>query len=149
MKLSDRICRSSKKRPNRVKFNLNDIFCAGLYALKSARQWRMLPSDYPKWGAVYSYFRQWNQKPALPPEKRKVRSVNIEVGQPVTRLPPHRSLRAELPHKALQSCSLRTQHFFYAALLSSTVRFAHIIQICMSGMCFLCGLHNFVHPFPM
>ena len=36
----------------------------------------------------------------------------IEVGQPVTRLPPHRSLRAELPHKAPQSCSLRTQHFF-------------------------------------
>ena len=25
----------------------------------------MLPSDYPKWGTVYSYFRQWNQKPAL------------------------------------------------------------------------------------
>src|SRR5664279_2357944 len=30
----------------------------------------------------------------------------IEVEQPVTRLPPHRSLRAELPHKALQNCSL-------------------------------------------
>jgi len=31
---------------------------------------------------------------------------SIEVEQPVTRLPPHRSLRAELPHKALQNCSL-------------------------------------------
>ena len=32
--------------------------------------------------------------------------ILIEVEQPVTRLPPHRSLRAELPHKALQNCSL-------------------------------------------
>ena len=27
----------------------------------------MLPSDYPKWEAVYSYFRQWNNKPELAP----------------------------------------------------------------------------------
>lgn len=33
----------------------------------------------------------------------------IEVEQPVTQLPPHRSLRAELPHRALQNCSLCTQ----------------------------------------
>ena len=32
--------------------------------------------------------------------------TQIEVEQSVTRLPPHRSLRAELPHKALQNCSL-------------------------------------------
>ena len=32
--------------------------------------------------------------------------ILIEVEQPVTRLPPHRSLRAELPHKALQNYSL-------------------------------------------
>jgi transposase len=25
----------------------------------------MLPSDFPKWGTVYSYFRQWNYKPDL------------------------------------------------------------------------------------
>jgi len=24
----------------------------------------MLPGDYPKWQAVYKYFRQWNQKPS-------------------------------------------------------------------------------------
>jgi hypothetical protein len=33
----------------------------------------------------------------------------IKVEQPVTRLPPHRSLRAELPHRALQNCSLCTR----------------------------------------
>ena len=34
------------------------------------------------------------------------RCETIEVEQPVTRLPPHRSRRAELPHRALQNCSL-------------------------------------------
>ena len=37
-----------------------------------------------------------------------VRCCAIEVGQPVARLPPHRSWRAELPHQAPQSDSLRT-----------------------------------------
>jgi len=39
-------------------------------------------------------------------------SVAIEVGQPVTQLPPHRSLRAELPHRALQNCSRCTRHLY-------------------------------------
>jgi hypothetical protein len=43
----------------------------------------------------------------LPPD---VTTSRIKVEQPVTRLPPHRSLRAELPHRALQNCSLCTQH---------------------------------------
>jgi hypothetical protein len=29
----------------------------------------MLPSDYPQWGTVYSYFRQWNQKLDLTPSE--------------------------------------------------------------------------------
>jgi len=36
-------------------------------------------------------------------------SIAIEVEQPVTQLPPHGSRRAELPHRALQYCSLRIQ----------------------------------------
>ena len=44
-----------------------DVFCAIVYVLKSCCQWRMLPSDFPKWGTVYSYFRQWNHKPELAP----------------------------------------------------------------------------------
>ena len=36
----------------------------------------------------------------------------IEVEQPVTRLPPHRSRRAELPHRALQNCSRCTRHLY-------------------------------------
>ncbi len=37
------------------------------------------------------------------------RKFAIKVGQPVAQLPPHKSLRAELPHRAFQSCSLRTR----------------------------------------
>jgi transposase len=42
-----------KKTTKPRQLELYDIFCAALYVLKSACQWRMLPSDYPKWGTVY------------------------------------------------------------------------------------------------
>ena len=38
----------------------------------------------------------------------RTRNCLIEVGTPVARRPPHRSRRAVFPHRALQSCSLRT-----------------------------------------
>ncbi len=47
-------------RPRTV--DLYDIFCAVLYLLKSGCQWRMLPSDFPKWQNVYAYFRIWNEQ---------------------------------------------------------------------------------------
>ena len=43
--------------------DLYDIFCGILYILKSACQQSMLPKDFPKHSAVYSYFRQWGAKP--------------------------------------------------------------------------------------
>ena len=39
--------------------DLYDVFCGVLYTLRSGCQWRMLPSDYPKWRTVYSYFEIW------------------------------------------------------------------------------------------
>jgi transposase len=53
-----------RKKTKPRELDLYDIFCGVLYVLKSGCQWRMLPSDYPKWGTVYAYFRQWSQKPA-------------------------------------------------------------------------------------
>jgi transposase len=47
-------------RPRAV--DLYDVFCAVLYLLKSGCQWRMLPSDFPKWQNVYAYFRIWNEQ---------------------------------------------------------------------------------------
>lgn len=44
------------------KLDLYDVFCAVLYVLKTACQWRMLPNDFPKWSSVHSYFQIWNAR---------------------------------------------------------------------------------------
>ena len=44
------------------KVDLYDVFCAICYVLKSGCQWRMLPSDFPKWENVYRYFCKWNKE---------------------------------------------------------------------------------------
>ncbi len=40
---------------------MHDIFNAVLYSLRTGCQWRALPGDYPKWEAVYYYFRIWTE----------------------------------------------------------------------------------------
>jgi transposase len=35
------------------------VFCGVPYLLKSGCQWRMLPSKFPKWRTVHSYFSKW------------------------------------------------------------------------------------------
>ena len=52
---------SAKKRTRPRKYDLYDIFCAVLYVLKGGIQWRMLPSDFPKWQLVYYYFSVWSR----------------------------------------------------------------------------------------
>lgn len=37
----------------------HDLLNAIFYQLKNGCQWRDLPSDFPKWGTVYSQFRRW------------------------------------------------------------------------------------------
>ena len=49
-----------KTRPRT--YDLYDVFCAVLYVVQGGIQWRMLPSDYPKWQTVYYYFRIWSEK---------------------------------------------------------------------------------------
>jgi transposase len=44
------------------KLDLYDVFCAVLYILKTACQWRMLPSDFPKWRSVHAYFQIWSER---------------------------------------------------------------------------------------
>lgn len=46
-----------KTKPRTV--DLYEVFCGVLYALKSGCQWRMLPSDFPKWRTCYDYFQKW------------------------------------------------------------------------------------------
>jgi len=49
-----------KTKPRTLDFY--DVFCGVLYVLKSGCQWRMLPSDFPKWRSVHSYFEIWSEQ---------------------------------------------------------------------------------------
>ena len=52
----------AKKKTRPRKYDLYDVFCAVLYVIQGGIQWRMLPSDYPKWQSVYYHFRVWSEK---------------------------------------------------------------------------------------
>jgi hypothetical protein len=53
---------SVRKKTKPRKIDLYDAFCGVLYILKSGCQWRMLPSDFPKWRSVHSYFEIWSEE---------------------------------------------------------------------------------------
>ncbi len=53
---------NAKKKTKPRKIDLYDVFCAILYVLKGGIQWRMLPSDFPKWELVYYYFQVWSKE---------------------------------------------------------------------------------------
>lgn len=44
------------------KYDLREIVNAILYLVKTECQWRMLPTDFPKWSIVYYYFNTWKKK---------------------------------------------------------------------------------------
>ncbi|CCJ49547.1 IS1408b transposase [Bordetella parapertussis Bpp5] len=48
-----------KTKPRTV--DLYEVWCAVLYLLRTGCQWRALPSDFPKWRTVHSYFAQWSE----------------------------------------------------------------------------------------
>jgi transposase len=39
-----------------------EVVNAIFYVLRSGCSWRMLPHEFPAWGTVYSYFRQWQRE---------------------------------------------------------------------------------------
>jgi putative transposase len=43
------------------KYDLREIVNAIFYLVKSGCQWRLLPSDFPKWQIVYYYFSLWKK----------------------------------------------------------------------------------------
>src|SRR3990167_9057410 len=53
---------SMRKKTRPRELDLYDVFCGVLYVLKSGCQWRMVPSDFPKWRSVYSYFQLWSEQ---------------------------------------------------------------------------------------
>src|SRR4029450_12658215 len=44
-----------RPRPTGLRAVLNAIF----YMLRTGCQWRLLPREFPAWGTVYHYFRNW------------------------------------------------------------------------------------------
>ena len=52
---------ASKKKTSPRKVDLYDVFCAILYIIKGGIQWRMLPTDFPKWQCVYYYYSNWSK----------------------------------------------------------------------------------------
>lgn len=46
----------------RRKYELRTIVNGILYLVKTGCQWRMLPSDFPKWQLIYYYFNLWKEK---------------------------------------------------------------------------------------
>lgn len=52
----------ARKKTKPRKHDLYEVFCGLLYVLKSGCQWRMLPSDFPHWRVIHSYFQIWNER---------------------------------------------------------------------------------------
>src|SRR5829696_7271331 len=52
---------SPRPGPNPLKYERREIVNAILYVKRTGCQWRHLPHDFPKWQAVYKYFRQWTK----------------------------------------------------------------------------------------
>ena len=55
------LLRSVRRVTKPATVDLYDIFCAVLYLLRSGCQWRLLPSDFPKWQCVYAYWAKWSK----------------------------------------------------------------------------------------
>ena len=77
------IIETARKKTKPRTIDLYEVFCAILYLLKSGCQWRMIPSDFPKWRTVHSYFQQWSESKDNEPslleqalKKSSVRSSN-------------------------------------------------------------------------
>jgi transposase len=56
------ILEGARKKTKPRNIDLYDAFCGVLYVLKSGCQWRMLPSDFPKWRSVHAYFQIWSER---------------------------------------------------------------------------------------
>ena len=55
--LKDFVAPGNMGRPRTT--NIREVINAILYVVKTGCQWRALPSDFPNWKTVYSYFLRW------------------------------------------------------------------------------------------
>ena len=52
---------SARKKTAPRRMDLYEVFCAVLYLLRTGCQWRALPSHFPKWRTVHSYWTIWSE----------------------------------------------------------------------------------------
>ena len=57
----------ARKKTRPRKTDLYDVFCAILYMMRNDIRWKELPSNFPRWHAVYYYYSIWRK-----PDKRGV-----------------------------------------------------------------------------
>ena len=55
------LLQSVRRRTKPTTVDQYEVFCAVLYLLRTGCQWRFLPSDFPKWRTVHSYFVKWSE----------------------------------------------------------------------------------------
>ena len=55
------LLQSVRRRTKPTTVDQYEVFCAVLYLLRTGCQWRFLPSDFPKWRTVHSYFAKWSE----------------------------------------------------------------------------------------
>ncbi len=60
-KLIERLIPPPKPGGRPRKVNIREVINAIFYINKTGCQWRMLPTDFPKWELVYYYFRTWKK----------------------------------------------------------------------------------------
>ncbi len=56
------VLQKARKRTKPTTVDLYEVFNGVLYTLKSGCQWRMLPSDFPKWRTCYDYWQKWSAR---------------------------------------------------------------------------------------
>ena len=56
------VLESARKTTKPRQLDLYELFCGVLYVLRGGIQWRMLPSDFPKWRSVYAYWQKWSEQ---------------------------------------------------------------------------------------
>jgi transposase len=52
---------SARKKTKPRTVDLYEVWCAVLYLMRTGCPWRALPSDFPKWRTVHSYWARWSQ----------------------------------------------------------------------------------------
>ncbi|MGZ8193513.1 MAG: transposase [Methylobacter sp.] len=60
MNKSDRYWKAFGRKPSRARWTYTRYLVASCIYSRGC-QWRMLPSDFPKWRTVYAYFEKWRE----------------------------------------------------------------------------------------